>query len=174
MQRYGKVHLCLDATILQIPDQVGSVWHADDEEIIEIIRGSPDGKNGVWQLLLVGGRNSPTLVYPGVKVGKFNAQDRRLDLVHAGRNLTPISKPVIAPRKRPDFFGELGGVSGHGARVAERSKRFGGIETPTSNCMCWGLPTMCVRGIEKSSLQFRGARCASVEDHGNGTRTDFT
>jgi hypothetical protein len=45
MQRYRKVHLCFDATILQIPDQVGSVWHADDEEIIEIIRGSPDGEN---------------------------------------------------------------------------------------------------------------------------------
>jgi hypothetical protein len=84
------MHLCLDATILQIPDQVASVWHPDDEEIIEIIRGNPDRTNGVWQLLFVNGCNSPTLFDPRIKVTKFNAQDRGLDLVHAGRNLAPI------------------------------------------------------------------------------------
>jgi hypothetical protein len=167
MQRYGKVHLCLDATILQIPDQVASVWHADDEEMIEIIGGSPDETNGAWQLLLVSCRNSPTLVYPTVKVRKFNAEDRGLDLVHARRNLALISKLIIWPCQRPDLCGELGGVGGHGTRIAKRSKRFGGIETPTSDRMNWGLPTMCVGGVKKSSLQLRGARCASVEEHRN-------
>jgi hypothetical protein len=173
MQRFGKVHLCLDATILQIPNQIASVCHADDEEIIKIIRRSPDGTNGVWQLLLVSGRNSPTLVYPRVKVRKFNAQDRGLDLVHTGRNLAPISKPIIGPRQRPDLFDEFGGVGRHGTRVAERSKRFGGIETPTSDRMCRGLPTMCVRGVKKSSVQLCSPWWASVEEHRNGTRTDF-
>jgi hypothetical protein len=173
MQRYGKVHLCFDATILQIPDQVASVLHADDEEMIEIIRGSPDGTHGVWQSLLVSSCNSPTLIYPTVKVAKFNAQNRGLDLVHAGRNLAPISQPIIGPRQRPDLFGELGRVGRHSACVAERSKRFGRIETPTSDRMGWGLPTMCVRGVEKSSVQVLSARYASIEEHRNGTRTDF-
>jgi hypothetical protein len=173
MQRFGKVHLCLDTTIFQIPNQLASVRQADYEEMIEIVRGSFDGANGVWQLLSVSGRNTPTLGYPTCKVGKFNAQDRGLDLVHARRNLSPISKPIIAPCQRLDLFGKLGGVGGYGARVPERSKGFSGIETPTSHRMCWRLPTMCVRSVKKSSLQLRGARCASVEENRNGTRTDL-
>jgi hypothetical protein len=121
--------------------------------MIEIIKGSCDVTKGAWQLLSVSSRNTPTLVYPTCKVGKFYAQDRGLDLVHARRNLSPISKSIITSCQRLDLCRELGGVSGYGTRVPERSKGFSGIETPTSHRMCWRLPTVCVGGVKKSTVE---------------------
>jgi hypothetical protein len=71
MQRYGKVHLRLDPTIVQKPHQIASVPNADHEQIVEI-RGRADGTDGVWQLLDVSGRNSLTLYYPMVEMRKLN------------------------------------------------------------------------------------------------------
>jgi hypothetical protein len=65
--------------------------------MVEIVTGSLDGVNRVWQSIPIGGCYAPPVSDPTVEVGKFNAQDRSLDFVHARSDLPPITKPVVTP-----------------------------------------------------------------------------